>query len=78
MAPNSKNDGGTNLTSTFHSADIECDGCANSIKSVLGRLSGVQAVEVDVDSKQISVTHEDVTSNSEITAALEKAGFPVS
>ena len=66
------------MESIFHAPDIECDGCANSIKSVLGRVSGVQTVEVDVVSKQISVTHEEGASNSEITAALDKAGFPVS
>lgn len=65
------------MQSTFHAPDIECDGCANSIKNALGRLSGVQSVEVDVPTKVVTVTHADQLGTADITAALDKAGFPV-
>ena len=65
------------MQSTFHAPDIECDGCANSIKRALGRNSSIQTVEVDVPSKMVTVTHEDQLAAADITAALDKAGFPV-
>jgi copper chaperone len=66
------------LISTFHAPDIECDGCANSIKRALGRIQGIQAVEVDVPTKHVTVTFGDDTTPADISAALDKAGFPVS
>ena len=65
------------MISTFHSPDIECDGCANSIKRALGRISGIQTVEVDVPTKMITVTYEERLPTADIRAALDQAGFPV-
>ena len=46
-----------NQVSRFDAPDIECDGCATAIKNALGKLPGVTVVAVDVDGKQIAVTH---------------------
>lgn len=66
-----------NQVTTFAAPDIECDGCANAIRNAIGRLAGVTVVAVDVDGKQIAVTHEPTTASDEtLLAALDKAGFP--
>ena len=65
------------MQSTFHAPDIECDGCANSIKRALGRIPGIQTVGVDVPTKMVTITHEEQLPGADITAALDKAGFPV-
>ena len=62
----------------LHAPDIECDGCANSIKKALGRLNGITSAEVDVDAKDVAATYdENLTDRAAIVAALEDAGFPV-
>lgn len=63
---------------TGQSNEIECDGCANSIKRTLGKLAGVESVNVTVETKTIEVSYDDNTTNEEaIKTRLEGAGFPV-
>ena len=64
-------------TSRFHSSEIECEGCANAIKNSIGKLEGVTSVDVEVDSKVVSVEHSDSISAEALTLALDRAGFPV-
>lgn len=66
-----------NTTWTAHCPDIECDGCAHSIKNALGKLAGVEAVEVDLDSKTVTVTYDMAqTSNAVLRERLTQMGFP--
>lgn len=62
---------------TFSAPDIECDGCANSIKKALGKAEGISEVRVDVPAKTVTVTHDDATAPADrIIGALDRAGFP--
>jgi copper chaperone len=66
-----------NHVTKFSAPDIECDGCANAIRNAVGRLPGVTVVAVDVDGKQIAVTHEPTTASTDtLLTTLDKAGFP--
>ena len=66
------------MQTTLHAPDIQCDGCANSIKTVLGRIEGIGLVDVDVTEKNVTVTHdESKATRAQIEAALDRAGFPV-
>ena len=66
-----------NTTWTAHCPDIECDGCANSIKTVLGKLAGVAEVAVDVDTKTVTVTYDMAqTKNAILRDRLTTLGFP--
>jgi copper chaperone len=62
------------MTSTFSAPDIECDGCANSIKNALSKTPGVSAVSVDVNAKTVTVTHDAPAAT--VTATLDRIGFP--
>ena len=42
-------------TETFYVENIKCGGCANSIKASLGRVLGVQGVDVYVEKDKICV-----------------------
>jgi copper chaperone len=55
--------------------NIKCDGCASSIKDALGKLDGVQAVDVDVDSGRVTVTADDGLRDV-LAATLEASGYP--
>ena len=57
--------------------DISCDGCANSIKRALGKLEGVQGVEVTVAEKRVLVRYDaNSVSAEQVQNRLEQAGFP--
>lgn len=62
----------------FHSEDIECDGCATTIKQVLGNLAGIKSVDVNVELKNVNVTFEPPLNQELIISALSGAGFEVS
>ena len=66
------------VTTTVTAPDIVCGGCANAIKNAFGRVEGVQAVDVDVPTKEVSVEHLDHISREKILDVLDKAGFPSS
>lgn len=62
---------------TAHCSDIECGGCANSIKNSLGKLLGVQTVDVDLTSKDVTVTFDtEQTSSTALQQRLASIGFP--
>lgn len=65
------------IRETYHAPAIRCEGCANSIKRSLGRLPGVETVEVDVEAKRITVQYDsEKTDGVAIRVRLEQAGFP--
>lgn len=65
-----------NTQTKFSVEGITCGGCANSIKSALGRLKGVSSVEVDVPGKTVVVAHDEEQASREVVIdALGKAGF---
>jgi copper chaperone len=57
--------------------DISCEGCANAIRKALGKVVGVGAVSVDVATKAVQAQYEAPATHAAITAALDRAGFPV-
>jgi copper chaperone len=57
--------------------DIECGGCAASIRNALGRVKGVQKVDVDVDRKVVQVEYDPSAVDAvTLSDRLTKAGFP--
>ncbi len=57
--------------------DVSCQHCAMTIKRALGRMRGVQSVEVDVPSKKVIVDYDSaVTDATAIEAALSEEGYP--
>ena len=63
-------------TTTITAPDIHCDGCANSIKRSLARVPGVENVDVNIETKAVTVTHEAAVTREIIVDKLDKAGFP--
>lgn len=60
---------------TFTVPDIVCGGCAGSIKNALGKVSGIEQVEVDVAAKVVTVEHDNEVSREKLTEVLDDAGF---
>lgn len=61
------------MTTTYSAPDIMCDGCATSIKNALGKQPGISSVDVNVDAKTVTVTHD--APSDAVVAALDRAGF---
>lgn len=58
-------------------AGITCGGCAGSIKNALEKMEGIKNVEVDINTKMVSVEHSAQISREQITSKLDDIGFPV-
>lgn len=57
---------------------IACEGCARSIKQALGRVPGVQKVEVDVAGKDVDVDYDaGQVTEEDIKERIEAAGYTV-
>ncbi len=57
--------------------DITCGGCANSIKKALGDVQQVNEVDVNINTKVVTVKHDENLTRNEIIEVLDRAGFPV-
>lgn len=67
------------MTTSYTVPDIECDGCASSIKKALGPQRGVQSIAVAVDTKTVTVEHDETLISAEdLARSLDDIGFPVS
>jgi copper chaperone len=62
-------------TTTLTANGITCGGCANAIKKAVSALPGVTGVEVEVPTKQVTVTHDDRVDRPAVEAAVTRAGF---
>ncbi len=63
-------------TTTIHIQGMTCQGCVNSINTVLRKLPNVYHVEVSLDSGHATIQHDPTqTSVDQLKAAIEEAGF---
>ena len=54
---------------------IVCGGCASGIKNALGKVPGIHKVEVDVNTKIVTVEHSEAVSREKLADVLDDAGF---
>ena len=65
------------MTTTFIAPDIECGGCAASIKTALEREPGIRQVQVSVPEKMVTVDFDNTTiCGARIAGILDDIGFP--
>lgn len=65
-------------TTRVTAPDIVCGGCASAIKKALGGVEGVSSVDVNVETKAVTVEHESKVGREKIIETLDRAGFPSS
>jgi copper chaperone CopZ len=56
--------------------NLDCDGCANSIRRVLLRQPGVLSVHVEVAASRVSLSCEDDMDRAHVISVLENLGYP--
>ena len=64
-----------NTETKFSVPEIVCGGCASSIKNALGKVSGINKVEVDINTKIVTVEHNEKISREKLADVLDNAGF---
>jgi copper chaperone CopZ len=63
-------------TITYSVPDVSCGHCATAISGEVNKVSGVEAVDVDLDAKSVTVTADPLDATA-ILAAIDDAGYTV-
>jgi copper chaperone len=56
--------------------NIKCGGCANSIKTALQTVTGVDTVEVDIEQGAVSIMTTDSVQRDHLIEILRTKGYP--
>lgn len=67
-----------NKTTVVTAPEIVCGSCVSSITKVLGNISGIEEIEVDIQLKEVKVSHNESVSREVIVQALDQAGYEAS
>ncbi|NDZ95322.1 heavy-metal-associated domain-containing protein [Streptomyces sp. SID6673] len=62
-------------TSTFTVSGMTCGHCVASVREEIGEISGVDRVEVTLDTGAVEVVSDRVLDRDEIAAAVSEAGY---
>lgn len=57
---------------------MHCDHCIMRISKSLKQISGVEKVDISLDTKDVRVTHSDQVTESQIVKAINSVGYTVS
>ena len=63
------------MTTQFRVPDATCGHCKGTIESAVSGLPGVEAVNLDLDSKLLSVTHDETVEERQLSAVIAEAGY---
>lgn len=61
-------------TITYSVLGMTCDHCKNAVNGELRSVAGVETVEVDLDTKLVTVSGENLDDRA-LRAAIEEAGY---
>lgn len=57
-------------------ANLSCGGCVNTITKKLTAISGVEKVEVDLKTNNVSVNHNETLNRDQVKQILLLLGYP--
>lgn len=57
-------------------ANLSCGGCVHTITKKLTAISGVEKVEVDLKTNNVSVNHNETVNREQLTQMLLSLGYP--
>lgn len=64
-------------TATLFVPGMVCSACPITLKKALGKIEGVEKVDVTFEKKEIAVTFDDAKTNAKaLLEATKKAGYP--
>lgn len=57
-------------------ANLSCSGCVNTITKKLNAIAGVEKVEIDLETNNVSVNHIESVNREQLTQMLLSIGYP--
>ncbi|MEN4477952.1 heavy-metal-associated domain-containing protein [Mycolicibacterium cosmeticum] len=63
------------VTSEYHITGMSCGHCEASVRTEVGRIAGVQSVEISAETGKLSVSARAQIDDAEILAAVDEAGY---
>jgi copper ion binding protein len=64
-------------TATYTVVGMSCEHCVRAVSEELSKLAGVQHVEVDLPSGQVTVESTAPLADEDVRAAVDEAGYEV-
>ncbi|GAA4890429.1 heavy-metal-associated domain-containing protein [Pseudonocardia sp. C8] len=64
-------------TTVFSVPEISCGACRSAIETAVAPTAGVRSVEVDLDSKTVTVCHDQTVSLAALSTLIEDQGYDV-
>ncbi|MEU3307039.1 heavy-metal-associated domain-containing protein [Nocardiopsis sp. NPDC055551] len=64
-------------TAVYTVEGMSCGHCVGSVTEEVGAVPGVTGVEVDLESKKVTVTGEGPIDDAAVRAAIDEAGYEV-
>ncbi len=61
---------------TYDVEGMTCEHCVNAVSGKVGKVSGVSGVVVDLATKSVTVTGDDID-DAAVRAAIDEAGYEV-
>lgn len=65
----------TKTTATYAVTGMSCQHCIDAVTAELGRIAGVDQVDVDLAAGAVTVTSQDPLELTDVAAAVDEAGF---
>ncbi|MFC0507747.1 heavy-metal-associated domain-containing protein [Micromonospora costi] len=63
------------VTTTYQVQGMTCGHCVSAVSAEVGAIPGVNDVQVDLASGQVTVTSEDALDTASVRAAVDEAGY---
>lgn len=61
----------------YNVPDVSCEHCVSAITKELTQIDGVQNVQVDLETKQVTVVADDSVAEQQIREGIDEAGFDI-
>lgn len=62
-------------TTVFSVPGMTCGHCKQAVTTEIGKIAGVSSIDIDLDTKKVTVTSSDPLEWSEVVSAIDEAGF---
>lgn len=62
-------------TTVFSVPGMTCGHCKQAVTTEIGKIAGVSSIDIDLDTKKVTVTSSDPLEWSEVVSAVDEAGF---
>jgi copper ion binding protein len=63
------------IVEQFRVPGVSCQHCVHAVTQEVGAINGVQRVQVNLDTKTVTVDHSEQVTTAALVAAIQEAGY---